>query len=172
MLSENTEMILAHKRLVGTFMQRVSTELFKRAVEHDYSKFSPEEFDSFEVATPKLKSLTYGSEAYKQSLEDIKPALQHHYAVNPHHPEFHRDGVAGMSLIDLIEMVCDWLAAIKRSERGDVYKSLEINKQRFGISDQLAQILENTVYFLLSEKAGGTMFDFPVDSLNEKDGLL
>jgi hypothetical protein len=50
-----------------------------------------------------------------------------------------------MSLIDLIEMVCDWMAATMRVKDGDIYKSLEINQERFGIDEQLAGIIKNTV---------------------------
>ncbi|GAA2159282.1 hypothetical protein [Glycomyces lechevalierae] len=43
-----------------------------------------------------------------------------------------------------IEMLADWKAATERHADGDLARSLEIQKDRFGISDQLAQILENT----------------------------
>lgn len=50
-----------------------------------------------------------------------------------------------MSLLDLVEMVSDWKAATMKHADGDIRKSLEINKERFGISDQLAKIIENTI---------------------------
>jgi len=50
-----------------------------------------------------------------------------------------------MNLIDVIEMLCDWAAATKRHNDGDIVSSIETNKARFGINDQLAQILLNTV---------------------------
>jgi len=40
--------------------------------------------------TPKLAGSTYGSEEYKAFLGQMKPALDHHYAVNDHHPEHFR----------------------------------------------------------------------------------
>lgn len=51
---------------------------------------------------------------------------------------------AGMTLVDLIEMLADWKAATERHEDGDLARSLVIQQERFGISDQLARILENT----------------------------
>lgn len=128
-------------RLTGYVIQ----DLFERAVIHDYSKFSPEEFDDFERVTPRLKTLTYGSEEYRASLREIKPAIQHHYQVNSHHPEHYPDGINGMNLLDVIEMVCDWIAATERVKDGDIYKGLEINKERFHIDDQLYGIIKNTV---------------------------
>lgn len=151
--SEHLIGVLDHKLLVASFMQRVATALFTRAVAHDYSKFSPEEFDAFEEVTPLLKTLEYGSDEYRAALRSIKPAIAHHYAVNSHHPEFHANGISGMNLIDLIEMVCDWMAAVQRVKDGDMAKSLPINKERFGIDDQLFGIISNTVAYLSEDKA-------------------
>lgn len=53
-------------------------------------------------------------------------------------------GVAGMSLLDLIEMFCDWKAATERHADGDLAKSIEINAKRFKLDPQLVSILLNT----------------------------
>jgi hypothetical protein len=98
----------------------------------------------FDEYTPKLKRSTYGSDEYKGFLEAMGPALDHHYDVNRHHPEHFEQGIGGMNLIDLIEMMADWKAATERHEDGDLERSLRINQERFGISDQLVAILRNT----------------------------
>jgi hypothetical protein len=41
-------------------------------------------------------------------------------------------------------MLADWRAATERHADGSLVKSLRIQKERFGISDQLDQILWNT----------------------------
>jgi hypothetical protein len=146
MLSENIAGVLAHKKLVATYLQTIATELNRRALVHDDSKFLPEELDAFELMTPILKTLTYGTNEYKAALKELGPALQHHYQVNDHHPEHTAGGVNAMNLVQLIEMVCDWMAAVQRmKDGGDIEKSLEINQQRFGMDDQLTGILRNTV---------------------------
>ena len=53
--------------------------------------------------------------------------------------------VSGMDLLDIVEMLCDWKAATLRHADGNILKSIEINRKRFGIDDQLANILINTV---------------------------
>lgn len=53
-----------------------------------------------------------------------------------------------MTLIDIIEMLCDWKAASERTQQDSIAKSLTHNQQRFGIDDQLATILANTVQAL------------------------
>jgi hypothetical protein len=50
-----------------------------------------------------------------------------------------------MSLVDVVEMVCDFRAACDRHDDGDINKSIEINKTRFNMSSQLHQIIKNTV---------------------------
>lgn len=53
--------------------------------------------------------------------------------------------VAGMSLLDVVEMLADWKAATERHDDGDIEKSLEINADRFNLSPQLYSILKNTI---------------------------
>jgi hypothetical protein len=118
--------------------------LAHRAAVHDETKLLDPEKPLFDEWTPKLKTLEYGSQEYKDALAALKPALDHHYAQYDHHPEHTPDGVAGMSLMALIEMLIDWKAAGERHATGDIWKSLEINRQRFGLSDQLYAILCNT----------------------------
>jgi hypothetical protein len=52
--------------------------------------------------------------------------------------------VDGMSLLDVLEMLCDWKAAGERHADGSIERSLSVNKARFNISPQLHAILENT----------------------------
>lgn len=119
-----------------------------RAFIHDESKLMEPEKSVFDEMTPKLKDSTYGSDEYKGFLASMKPALDHHYAKNPHHPEHYPNGVDGMSLLDVLEMLCDWKAAGERHANGSIARSLEINKGRFQISDQLQSILANTAHEL------------------------
>ena len=91
------------------------------------------------------KDTFYGSDEYKEFLAGMKPALDHHYAENRHHPEHFENGIDGMDLFDLVEMLFDWKEATERHNNGDILKSLDINEKRFNISPQLKQILANTV---------------------------
>jgi hypothetical protein len=143
---------LEHIERVRWFMQRVLNDLAQRMAKHDASKLVEPELAAFDIATPKLAELEYGSEEYKQSLRDLGPALQHHFAENDHHPEFHDDGVNGMTLMSLTEMLCDWRAASERvkqrTDDPEKMKSFEsglaYNFERFGIDEQLGTILMNT----------------------------
>ncbi|MEV6494393.1 DUF5662 family protein, partial [Actinoplanes sp. NPDC051633] len=85
---------------------------------------------------------TYGSDEYKGSLEAMGEGLKHHYA--RHHPEHFPNGVNDMTLVVLVEMLADWKAATERHDDGNLRQSLEIQRERFGISDQLLAVLYNT----------------------------
>ena len=123
-------------------------DLINRAHIHDQSKLSSPEVELFTEYTDCLAGTTYGSQQYYETLEKIKPALDHHYANNRHHPQFHKNGIDDMNLCDIIEMFCDWKAASERHNDGNIRKSIEQNADRFNMSPQLVKILENTVEVL------------------------
>lgn len=137
-----------HIHTVQKYMLKVINLLLRRSHEHDQSKLSSPEKELFDTYTPLLKDCTYGSEQYKEFLVKLKPALDHHYANTLHHPESFPNGIKGMSLIDLVEMIVDWQAAVARHNDGDIRKSIEINQKRFGYSDELKQIFLNTLPYL------------------------
>lgn len=136
---------VAHKQKVFDLLCVVAERLADRAVRHDLSKLQPVEKPIFDEFTPKLKDSTYGSDEYKRFLKEMKVALDHHYSFNRHHPEHFKNGVSGMNLIDLVEMYCDWKAASMRHADGDMFRSIDINKKRFGYSDELESIFKNTI---------------------------
>lgn len=135
----------AHISKVRYGLNRVIHRLLIRAHKHDQSKLEEPELSVFNAYTPKLAKSTYGSDEYKSFLAGMKVGLDHHYAANSHHPEHYADGIRGMDLLDLVEMLCDWKAATERHEDGDIRRSIEINQERFGYSDELKQILLNTL---------------------------
>jgi hypothetical protein len=138
----------AHIFQVQKRLSRVVTLLLTRGCQHDASKLESPEKEAFDIATPKLKNLKYGSLAYKASLDEIRPALEHHYDHNSHHPEHYEEGIDGMTLLDLVEMLCDWSAAAMRSLDPNLRASLDYSAERFGIGPQLKSVLLNTMHEL------------------------
>lgn len=133
-----------HIDVVRQLLNKFADELLRRGETHDRSKLSPVEADTFAEFTPKLKGTTYGSDEYRGHLAAMKPALDHHYAHNRHHPEHHHGGVDGMNLLDVLEMWIDWLASSRRHADGDMRKSIVINASRFNMSPQLVALFVNT----------------------------
>lgn len=148
---DSTKDTLLHIKRVNELLLLFAKELMDRAICHDNSKLYDPEKPLFDKMTPLLKGLTYGSEEYKKSLAELKPALDHHYSHNSHHPEYYKDGINDCNLFDLVEMLCDWKAASERHADGNIFKSIQINKTRFAMADQLAKIFENTVNKLFGQ---------------------
>ena len=133
-----------HIKRVNELLIKFSTLLLNRAVHHDDSKLEEPEASVFEEVTPALKKLTYNSPEYKEQLSKIEAVLKHHYAKNLHHPQHFKNGIRDMSLLDLVEMFLDWKAASERHDDGNLNKSIQENQGRFGYTDELKCIMENT----------------------------
>ena len=141
---DSTRDTLEHIQKVNDYLWDFRDELDRRAAVHDASKLQSPEKEAFDEVTPKLRGLTYGSDEYKANTAKLGEALRHHYEHNSHHPEHYPNGIDGMTLCDLVEMFCDWKAATERHADGNLEHSIEINRERFGMSDQLATIFQNT----------------------------
>lgn len=149
-LAECNEETRKHIAKVQYYIKLITDELTLRGLNHDLSKLSSPEVEIFAKNTRKLARLKFQNEngevsdEYKASLAAINEATAHHYAVNRHHPEHYPNGINGMDLVDIVEMLCDWKAASLRQHDGNLLKSIEANAKRFNISKQLLEILENT----------------------------
>ena len=143
----------AHRRIVAKLIFRFIWLLLKRTLVHDKSKLSVLEKPGFDEHTPMPAGITYGSDEYKQRLASLGETLKTHYSRNRHHPEFYPQGVKDMDLVDVVEMFCDWLAATKRHNDGNIFRSIENNEGRFGTGGILASVFRNTAARVFGEKA-------------------
>lgn len=143
-IKSNLETI-KHIHSVRQNLYKMIENLDERARLHDQSKLESPEQEIFGETFEELGKIEYGSPEYDKLLERVKPAITHHYANNRHHPEHWPNGINDMTLLDLVEMLCDWKSATARNKNGNIRKSIEINSERFGMSPQLKQIFENTV---------------------------
>ena len=139
---------IRHIEMVRKYIKVFTDALATRGVKHDSTKLETPEVEVFAEFTPKLAGATYGGDEYNGFLKSMNVALQHHYASNRHHPEHFTKGINDMTLVDIVEMLCDWKAASLRQNDGNLLKSIEINAQRFGYDDQLKQIFINTAKLL------------------------
>jgi hypothetical protein len=135
---------IQHKAWVFLYLLRFCILVMWRALVHDMSKLSPQEFRGFVKTIHRLRASRYGSDEYKELLDIIKPSLDHHYGKNRHHPEHYSDWKHGMGLLDIVEMFFDWKAATRRHATGDMIKSITHNRRRFNMSEDLTAILIRT----------------------------
>jgi hypothetical protein len=136
--------ILTHMNEVNGLIGVAIAKLSERIGNHDLSKLEDPEIEIFNKYRGSLKKITYGSKQYMKILKKMEIATKHHEGINRHHPEYFNKKTQGMNLIDIIEMICDWIASSMIQEDGDIIKSIEINQKRFGYSDELKAILKNT----------------------------
>lgn len=135
-----TNDVKEHISLVQKWIEDFRYILLGRGKVHDASKLKPPEKEMFDQYTWRLNKTEFGSDEYKEQLVGMGEALKHHYSVNAHHPEHHKDGIAGMTLYELVEMVCDWMAA---AEKKGVPVDMDYLQKRFDLSPQLRSIIEN-----------------------------
>jgi len=144
-MSEAKFKTMRHIETVRNYLDAMVFELLARGRDHDQSKLQSPEVEVFEEYTTKLRGCAYGSPEYKQNMDEMRVAIDHHQAHNRHHPEHHEHGIVDMTLIDLLEMLCDWKAATMRHADGNIYRSLEINRERLNYDIGIGDILKNTI---------------------------
>ena len=137
-------------------------ECFKKkqywlGITHDLSKFLPSEFIPYaKFFYGKRKKDIRDETGYYKPTDTGDLAFDFawllHQKRNKHHWQWwilptDEEGIKvfEMPMKYRIEMLCDWKAATLRNKNGDIRKSIEINKKRFGMSDQLTNILLNTL---------------------------
>jgi len=137
--------IILHVSEVQENLEIIASELRKRGYAHDRTKFKELEFDAFVSTRDDFKKANYGTPEYQELIECVKPAVDHHYKNNRHHTGYHENGVDDMTLIDLMEMICDWQAAARRSPDNKFKDTLGFAYEKYNISEQLAKIITNTL---------------------------
>lgn len=151
MTYDSTADTLAHIHRVQYHLGKVTDLLTVRGDEHDQSKLGPVEKPLIDALAPQLEAVEYGSDDYKAVQEKYADFYRIHYAQGRHHPQRFEDGIAGMNLVDIMEMFCDWKAASERNGN-EFARSVEIGIERFKVEPQFAAILRNSVE-VLSEAA-------------------
>ena len=159
--------IRRHQEHVKKLMHAVVMDLHVRAQVHDDSKFSPEEYPHIQAIGELVQregKVDFGTPEYEARKKLLGPMLEHHYANNDHHPEHFMDGaerdirrwrkgdgvelidvtgVAGMTLMALVEMFCDWSAAA--SDRNpDGALDIGVGCKKYEMPPMLEEIFRNT----------------------------
>lgn len=125
--------ILRHNGVVSHLLRRLARKLEERADLHDNSKFSLDELEGFIGFKEAARVHPFGTPEYYQAQERFQPTIDLHMSRNSHHPEHYNGNLDRMSLMDFMEMLCDWGGAIAIYGQLDFEKSLEIQQQEFDI---------------------------------------
>jgi hypothetical protein len=140
--------LIMHKIEVSENLKEVESELNRRGIVHDKSKFLPIEHDAFVKTRPDFKKANYGTPEYQKCIEAIQPSIDHHYSNNRHHVAYHENGFSDMNLIDILEMLADWKAANRRSPDLNFEDSLPSCYKKYNIPENMQKHIEKTLKYL------------------------
>jgi len=142
------ERLKQHKDGVKDYLKFIVNLLASRALTHDNSKNSDEEYKYFKMANSVNRNQF---KTYEEYLNYIKPTLdkglEHHYNVNRHHPEYFDNGIDDMNLIDILEMIVDWKVSIEQNDK-ELYEEIDYNFNKYNVSEQLKKIILNTYKYI------------------------
>lgn len=150
-----------HKDLVKINCDLIADAIKERGIHHDDSKLQDPELSfrvKFEFPYP---GAPFGSKEYDENIKALEPGLKTHYKENLHHPEHFENGIRGMTLIDIVEMLCDWVAASNRKSGSPMEESVEFLADKYSFSEDLKDIFLNTIQYLKEHDV----------KMYEKDGL-
>lgn len=153
-----------HRDAVKYFMRKLDglkhislqdyIQLRQRALKHDRSKeYDYDEFIGYVSMTSELKDLEYGTPEHSAVIEKYRYVVDLHYKNNDHHPEHFENGIEDMNKVQIIEMVCDWLGAMKsRGGLDNFEKSMEFNKKKFNITDAKYKEIYDLATYLIKDE--------------------
>lgn len=136
--------ILKHRENVKSRLLFLADELYQRAYHHDDSKLQAPEI-GWLIEMDKEPRYPYGSPEYFDKMKRWDKFFRHHYKFNRHHPDHFQDGISGMNLADLCEYIVDIISYFEELHVGEALDTVNKQADRFGLDEQLIQILKNTL---------------------------
>ena len=125
--------IVKHKKSVKKRMLYLADEIAKRAEKHDDSKLRPPEVNWL-IQMDKEPFAKYGTPEYFEKQKRWEKFFKHHYKKNRHHPDHYGElGIYGMTIVDLVEMMCDIVSYCEELHANEASKIIEEQRKRFGI---------------------------------------
>jgi hypothetical protein len=162
---------VAHIERVQTLIQTAINNLSRRAVNHDLSKLEEPEKSAFDrLKALSLSGMAYGSEEYRSCLRAEKPAIDHHYKANSHHPEFYPkqdSGILGAMLRSTADAQEEQArAAINGPDREAATALLDVSKRIRNSADELESSVNGMSLFDVLEM----LLDWKAATERMKDG--
>ena len=178
---DTKEYIEAHRSRVRKWLQHFSNILEQKGKEHDQSKLEEPEFSQWckMDEEPRYK---YGTKEYNEKLKRFEYLFKMHWTDkrNRHHPE-HFELMSkderifnDRDLIDLVEMLCDWLGYRNCISYKEAKTLVEQQCKRFGFSEELQSLLMNTLmnYFITFGGEGPNITKPEIKKKQEKGSII
>ncbi|EGC28246.1 hypothetical protein DICPUDRAFT_85639 [Dictyostelium purpureum] len=121
-------------------------ELKERGDLHDASKYEPPEIEPYIWLTwyhhCKHCNIDF---KYPDGVEKlVKEGCDHHLHCNRHHPESHSDPNE-MSVLDIVEMVCDWSAISQELNQGSCINYVKQHISKWSFSNEKLNFIFKTI---------------------------
>lgn len=149
---ETKQYIKNHIKNVRKDMRELASIIVSRSDEHDASKLEEPELSGY-IQMDQEPRYPYGTREYQEKMKKYSWLFRQHWKTNRHHPEYFKD-IGGFesqaNLIDVIEMLCDWLSYKNNLTYLDATKLVAQQCKRFGFSETMENLLMNTLrdYFV------------------------
>ena len=102
-----------HIRMVQHAVHQFCCDLMRATIEHDLTKWDPEEYSTFVASRQDLNKSKDGKDkGYQQHYQSS--GIQHHVNNNKHHPEYWDTLGQQMPLQEVIIMFMDWWSRSKQ----------------------------------------------------------
>lgn len=146
--------IITHKRKIFKNMQIMSNELMDRAFEHDNDKIENDVvYNIYNIHCQTQRSIPFGS---KERIEfegtTMKEGIDLHIMLNRHHLYNTRNELTfeDANLLDYLEILCDWVAAMGRHEMTQEEEVNRINglMDKYNFPADIRKPFINTYYKL------------------------
>lgn len=145
------EYVEKHQRTVRKRLSHFSTILQSRAFIHDESKLQEPEYSLWKQMDEEPR-YPYGTKEYISKLDRWQHLFRMHWndSRNRHHPEHFTNPITEMDLMDMIEMLCDWLGYKEVLSYTEASKLVDSQCKRFNFPDEFRYLLLNTLtnYFV------------------------
>ena len=173
-VTDTEKYIKQHIERVYKHLQAFAAILENRGRVHDASKLQEPELSMWKKMDeePRYK---FGTPEYIDKMKRWKAVFDHHYKCNRHHPEHFEFGIQDMNLVDIVELLADWIGYKDKISYSEASKMIESQCKRFGIeNDVLRDVLMNTlndffIYFGIEDDR----IDFnKIDAYEIKNGIF
>lgn len=136
-----------HKMRVQIIMGQVSRDIMTRGRTHDNSKLKSPEKEAYQEIHEKLKSVRIGTPQYNDLVRgNVATGL--HYKNNDHHTQHFEYGIFDMNLMQITEMLADWVAT-SEAKRTNVIELLPTLMEQNGIPENYYMVLKNTLEYMV-----------------------
>ena len=139
-----TDMMRIRRALVQDKLSTVARELISRGRHHDNSTLGSPELEIYHRHFNEYRMYKFGDPRRDEVMNHMAEAIGHHFQYNDHHPEHFDNGINDMNLIQLMQFTAA-IMSWSEQEQVDIFELLPIIRDKCGMSDQVYQLIQNTI---------------------------